>query len=256
MLFKFDSSIFSVFTGERNHKLHFIKYFNALQNGLNHNISTNNLKKFQLISRLGYSLLNFSYLLTSLIQIVLLWVLSIYAYITQQYYYSLIPLLIWNILISISIPLHMSSGYFTPIILYLSQLYLKMRFNQIAININEMKIITKRNMKFLIGMISDHNEISMMTNQFNQCLRYLMFLVYISSTIVVNTNIFIALYGNSDLFMRIFLFIIAIIIIVCQYLNFNTSANLSKEAHRCYNHINSMLSKYHSISLIQKLKVL
>jgi hypothetical protein len=101
-------------------------------------------------------------------------VLGIYtyiAYIQQDYEYSLIPIIIWFLVIMLwawnaTTIIVISYG-----ILYFSVYYLKLRFKQLR---NKLEYILKGRIDLFNTLIQDHNSLTLITRNYNKFFKYLM----------------------------------------------------------------------------------
>jgi hypothetical protein len=95
------NQFFSLEKVERNHRMDFIERMNALQNGLNHGLSKDNLRKFQI--KLKFCQLfwmkfyNYSAILLTILTVA---TIHLILYISQDYNFYLITLLLFFVLIT------------------------------------------------------------------------------------------------------------------------------------------------------------
>jgi hypothetical protein len=170
-------------------------------------------------------------------------VLGIYtyiAYIQQDYEYSLIPIIIWFLVMMLwawnaTTIIVISYG-----IMYFSVYYLELRFKQLR---NKLKYILEGRIGLLNSLMQDHNSLTLITHNYNKFFKYLMVTNQFTTTFGLNLIFLISLYGSGNIYFRLANAMVGIIYSSLMYLSTYTCANLSKEAHRFYIPINSLYSK-------------
>ncbi len=208
----------------------------ALQNDLNHCLSTENLKKVKIVSKLS------EILILKVIRIscnalfgIVFGFYCIIAYVKQDYEYSLILLLIWFLILMLWVLNITAILSFSYSILFFAVYYMKLRFKQLI----TCKILTYR-ISHLNDLMRAHNSLTIMTNNYNKFFNYLMATNHYITTIEFNLLVFITVYGNGNIYFRLANAVLAVFTVILMNLVAYTSSNLSKEAHRLYFTINSL----------------
>ncbi len=123
---------------ERYHRMDFIEPMFALQNGLNHGLSNENLRKFQMKLKFWQLFwMKFVYYLGISLMIPIVATILLITYIRQDYNYYLIILLlffVWTCYMGADLISITTLGI---VIIYGTALYLRMRFQQITKQFNE-----------------------------------------------------------------------------------------------------------------------
>jgi hypothetical protein len=237
---------------ERSHGLHFIPLLYALQNGLNHGLSKENLKKFQISCKfmqlLWMKIINYcsEFFALFVIGIVLLTI-----YIRQDYNFHFIPVLIIYLLAIFVTIKTLSSICLSICMGYSLMFYLRLRFQQIT---KQFERITNKNLNSLEALIRAQNTLTVMTKDCDKVCSKLLGVFYFYAPFIVNLLLVISIYGNSLIYVRFVFAIYAVFTVIGLYLCAYTPAQVSTEAHRCYNTINSINTSY-KIPLQTKLKV-
>ncbi len=129
--------------------------------------------------------------------------------------------------------------------------YLRLRFQQIT---KQFESITNKNLNSLEALIRAHNTVTVMTKDFDKACSKFLGVFYFYAPFSVNLVLVIAIYGNSLIYVRFVFAILTVFTIIALYLCAYIPAQISTEAHRCYNTINSINARY-QMPLMTKLKV-
>ncbi len=129
--------------------------------------------------------------------------------------------------------------------------YLRLRFQQIT---KQFERITNTNLNSLESLIRAHNTVTVMTKDCDKTYSKLLGVFYFYAPFIVNLLLVTSIYGNSLIYVRFLFAIHAVIAVIGLYLCAYIPAQVSTEAHRCYNTINSINARY-KIPLQIKLKV-
>jgi len=237
---------------ERNHSLNFVELFYTLLNGRNHGLSKENLRKFQLKCKFCQLVwMKYIYLFISLTFITTIAVIYLIVYISQDYnYYFMINLMFF--LLASYITVEMASIMtFGVVIIYSTALYLRLNFKQIT---EQFQSISAKNLNSLQSLISDHNRICLMTKDCDILFSKIFGVLYFYMPFIVNLVLFISIYGNSSIYIRSLFSILAFFTSIGMYLLSYIPTQVSTEAHRCYNTINSINARY-QMQLQTRLKV-
>jgi hypothetical protein len=224
--------------------LYFINHLYALQNDLNHCLSIQNLRKFQIRCRL-YQLILLKVsriplvVMFSGIQLVAILYYAVYE--PKSNNNSLIILLIWFPFHCFWAWIQNSLVVITGGILYITIYYVKLRFRQITEQIKISMAKSKISKHFLKKILLAHNNLTIITNDYNKIFNYFMATVYIVATVNLNLLFYLSFYAKMHVFIRINIFIVAMTGVLLIYLATYTSAILSKEAHITYNSFNSII---------------
>jgi len=237
---------------ERNHWLHFIDTIFALQNGLNHGLSKENLRKFQLKLKFWqlFWMKFVNYFTISLAILIVATVLLI-IYISQDYNFYLIILLLFFVWTSYMTAELISMVTLSIVIVYGAALYLRMRFHQITKQFNE---ISAKNLNSLQSLIREHNRITVMTKDIDIFFSKAFVISYFETPVLINIMLCILIYGKSSFYLRSFFSIMVVFASIGLYLMSYIPTQVSTEAHRCYNTLNSINAR-NIIELQTKLKV-
>ncbi len=237
---------------ERSHGLHFIPLLYALQNGLNHGLSKENLRRFQInfkfMQLLWMKIINYcsDFVLLLIFAIVLLTI-----YIRQDYNFYFTPILVFYLSV-IFVTIKTLSSITLSICMACSIcFYLRLRFRQIT---KQFEGITNKNLNSLEALIRAHNTVTVMTKDCDKAFSKFLGLFYFYAPFIVNLLLVISIYGNSLIYWRFAFAILAAFTVIALYLCAYIPSQVSTEAHRCYNTINSINARY-QIPLQTKLKV-
>jgi hypothetical protein len=140
---------------------------------------------------------------------------------------------------------------FGIVIIYATALYLRMRFQQIT---KQFEGISAKNLNSLQSLIREHNRITVMTKDMDIFFSKIFAIFYFYAPLVINLLLCISIYGKSSIYWRSVFLIIAIFISIGTYLLSYIPTQVSTEAHRCYNTINSINAR-NIIQLQTKFKV-
>ncbi len=244
--------IFFFWKDERSHGLHFIPILYALQNGLNHGLSKENLRKFQInckfMQLLWMKIINYcsGFFILFVAGIVLTTI-----YIRQDYNFHFIPILVLYLLVIFVTIKTLSSICLSVCMGCWLWFYLRLRFRQIT---KQFERITNKNLNSLEALIRAHNTVTVMTKDCDKTWSKLLGVFYFYAPFIVNLLLVISIYGNSLIYVRFEFAILAVFTVIGLYLCAYTPAQVSTEAHRCYNTINSINAR-NKIPLQTKLKV-
>jgi hypothetical protein len=174
----------------------------ALQNGLNHGLSKDNLRKFQINLKFWqlFWMKFANYFLISLI-ITIVATIFLIIYISQDYNFYLIILLLFFVLASYMAAEVMSMFTSGVVIIYATALYLRMRFQQITKQFEE---ISAKNLDSLQSLIREHNRITVMTKDFDILFSKLLAIFYFYAPVLINLMLCISIYGKSSIYLRSF----------------------------------------------------
>jgi hypothetical protein len=224
----------------------------ALQNGLNHGLSKENLRKFQIKLKFWqlFWMKFVTYFTISLFIPIVATVLLI-MYISQDYNFYLIILLLNFVLVSYMTAELMSMLALGIVIIYGTALYLRMRFQQIT---KQFEGISAKNLNSLQSLIRDHYRVTVMTKNFDIFFSKPLAVYYFYAPLIINLQLCISIYGKSSIYLRSFTSIIVFLASIGMYLLSYIPTQVSTEAHRCYNTINS-INAQHQIQLETKFKV-
>jgi uncharacterized membrane protein len=237
---------------ERNHRLNFLELFYALRNGRNHGLSKENLRKFQLKCKFCQLVwMKFVYFFIASIVITTIAVIYLIVYISQDYNYYFMINLMFFLLASYIVVEMESLMTSVVVVIYCTALYLRLRFQQIT---KQFQRISAKNLKSLQSLIRDHNRVTVMTKDCDIVFSKFFGVLYFFTPFVVNLVLFISIYGNSLIYIRSLFSIFAFFTSIGMYLLSYIPTQVSTEAHRSYNTINSINAK-NKIQLQTKLKV-
>jgi hypothetical protein len=227
---------------ERSHCMCFIDHLIALRNGRNHELSKENLRKFQIKSKLWQLFwMKFMYLITDFILITEFAVVYLYVYISQDYNFSFITVLMCFLLGAYVIVKIVPIFPLGVIIIYCTALYLRLRFQQIT---KQIQTISAKNLKSLQPLIREHNRVTLMTKDCDILFSKYFGALYFYAPFIVNSLLCVTIYGKSPIFIRYITGMVAIFTSVGMYLLSYIPTQVSTEAHRCYNAINSINARY------------
>jgi hypothetical protein len=231
------------FEGERNHTAYFIIHLYALQNDLDHRLSTQNLRKtqirFKLFETLFYVLRN-----TGIFIFSIYWgYFYISAYNSQEYNYCLPIIVIWYLIIVLWAFIEGSHCLIAATVFYIIIYYLKLRFKQIGRLIKQIRNNNNNNLNLLMKLISSHNKLTIETKKCNILMSLCLFFMYYFGTVVVNLILISTIYVKSDTYLRLALIGLTLICFISLFFVTYSIGQLSKEAHGSYNFIYSILVK-------------
>jgi hypothetical protein len=130
-------------------------------------------------------------------------------------------------------------------------IYLRLRYRQIN---QQLKRITNKNLNSLEAFIKAHNEVTVMVKDCDLFFSKPLGVFYFYTRFLVNLLLFVSIYGNSLIYARVMVSVLAVFTFIGLYLVSYMPAKVSTEAHRCYNTINSINARY-KIPIQTKLKV-
>jgi hypothetical protein len=237
---------------ERNHRLNCIELLYRLRNGLNHGLSKENLRKFQIKCKFCQLFwMKFSYLFMNSILMSTIAIIYLIVYIRQDHNFYFVIVLIFLLFASYVTVEMVSVMTVGVVVIYCTALYLRLRFQQIN---KQFQRISTKNLKSLQSLIRDHNRVTVMTKDCDILFSKFFGVLYFYTPFVVNLVLYISIYGNSSIYIRSLLSILAFFTSIGMYLLSYIPTQVSTEAHRSYNTINSINAR-NKIQLQTKLKV-
>jgi hypothetical protein len=237
---------------ERNHSLYFINHLNALQNGRNHGLSKENLRKFQIKCKFWQLFwMKFINYLVEFLLITTIATIYLYIYISRVYDYYFAILLMGFLLGAYVIVRTVPMYTLGVVVTYCTALYLRLRFQQIT---KQFQTISVKNLNSLQSLIREHNRVSVMTKDCDIFFSKLFGMLYFYLPFIVNLLLCTTIYGKSSVFIRSTLGILAVFTSIGMYLFSYIPTQVSTEAHRSYNTINSINARY-QMQLQTKFKV-
>jgi hypothetical protein len=232
--------------------MHFIDHLNALQSGQNHGLSEQNLRKFQIKCKFWQLFwMKFMNPLTNSILLTSLAAIYLYIYISRVYNYYFIIIVMFYLLaayVTVKIVPIYSLGV---LIIYCTALYLRLNFQQIT---KRFERISAKDLKTLQTLIREHDRVTLMTKDCDILFRKHFGLLYFYAPFIVNLLLYITIYGKSSIYIRSIAGMLAIFTSIGMYLFSYIPTQVSTEAHRCYNTINSINAR-NRIQLQTKFKV-
>ncbi len=189
--------------------------------------------------------------LTDFLIITTIAMVYIYIYISQVYDYYFIILVMFFLLAAYVIVKSVGMYSVGAVTIYCTALYLRLRFQQIT---KQFQTISAENLNLLQSLIREHNRVSVMAQDCDILFSKICGLLYFTLPFIVNLMLCIAIYGNSQIYMRSLFSIVAIFTSIGMYLFSYIPTQVSTEAHRCYNTINSINAR-NKIQLQIKFKV-
>jgi hypothetical protein len=229
-----------------------MEHLNALKNGRNHGLSKQNLRKFQIKCKFWHLFwMKFMNPLTKFVIITALAAVHLYMYISQVYDYYFVILVMFFILAAYMIVKIVSIFSLGVLIIYFVALYLRLNFQQLT---KQFERISAKNLKSLQPLIRKHNRVTVMTKKFDIVFNKVFGVLYFYAPVVVNLLLCTTIYGKSSIYMRAITGLLAIFTSVGMYLLSYIPTQVSTEAHRCYNTINS-INVRNKIKLQTKFKV-
>jgi len=222
--------------------MYFIDHLNALQNGRNHGLSKENLRKFQIKCKFWQLFwIKFMNPLTIFILITAIATAYLYIYISQVYEFYFIILVMFYLLAAYIIVETVSIISLIVLIIYCTALYLRLNFEQTT---KQIRRISAKNLKSLQPLIREHNRVTIMTKDCDIFFSKLFGVLYFYMPFIVNLLLCIAIYGKSSIYARYISKMLAIFTYIGMYLFSYVPTQVSTEAHRCYNTINSINARY------------
>jgi hypothetical protein len=215
----------------------------ALQNDLNHRLSTENLRKIQiglkLFETLFYVLRN-----TGIFIFSIYWgYFYISAYNSQEYNYCLPIIVIWYLIIVLWAFIEGSHCLIAATVFYIIIYYLKLRFKQIGRLIKQIRNNNNNNLNLLMKLISSHNKLTIDTKNCNVFFSLCLFVVYYIGTLAVNLILISTIYVKFNIYSRLASIGLTLIGFISLFIVNYSIGQLSKEAHGSYNFIYSILVK-------------
>jgi hypothetical protein len=181
----------------------------------------------------------------------ILTIVSLIIYIRQDYNFYFIPILVFYLSVIFVTIKTLSSITFSICMTCSLYIYLRLRFQQIT---KQFEGITNKNLNSLEALIRAHNTVTVMTKDCDKICSKLLGVFYFYAPFVVNILLVILIYGNSLIYVRFVIAILVVFTIIGIYLCAYIPSQVSTEAHRCYDTINSINARY-QIPLQTKLKV-
>jgi hypothetical protein len=224
--------------------------FRGLQNGLNHGLSKENLKKFQIrckaMQLLWMKIINYGANMTIIFGLAIIYLIM---YLLQDHRFYLL-IILFHYSIGVYVALKTIPLITLTVFMVCSTFeYLKICYQQIN---QQFKRITNKNLNSLQALIRAHNEVTAMLKDCDLLFSKILGVYYFYTRFLVNLLLFI--YGNSLIYARVIASVLAVFTVIGMYLSFYMMAKVSSEAHRCYNTINSINAK-NKIPTPTKLKV-
>jgi hypothetical protein len=152
-------------------------------------------------------------------------------------------------------------GFYRKFIFYVwghnnlyNYIYLKLRFKQIGQLIKQFRNNNNNNFNLLMKLISSHYKLTIDTKNCNLFFRLCLSNVYYIGTVGVNLMLILAIYGKSNIYIRLAIMLLALSCFIFLFFLTYITGQLSKEAHGSYNFIYSILVKCKFL-LITKIKV-
>ncbi len=176
--------------------------------------------------------------------------LYIIIYVSQYHNFYLIILLLIFVMASYITVEVMSMFTLGIVIIYSTALYLRMRFQQIT---KRFEGISAKNLNSLQSLIRDHNRVTVMTKDCDIFFSKLFAIYYFYAPVIINLLLCISMYGESLIYIRSLFSLLAVFTSIGMYLLSYIPTQLSTEAHRSYNTINSINTR-NEIQLQTKLK--
>jgi hypothetical protein len=227
---------------ERNHNLNFLDPLYKLLIGVNHGLSKENLRKFQLKCKFWQLFwMKFYYISMILIGAILLAIIYSIVYIRQDYNFYFIIILMVFILASYILVEVASLVSLGVIVIYCTALCLRLRFQQIT---KQFQRITAKSLKLLQPLIREHNRVSVMTKDCDLAVSEFFGVLHFYTPFIVNLLICVTIFGKSSVYIRSVTALAAIYTSIGMYLLSYIPTQVSTEAHRCYNTINSINARY------------
>ncbi len=227
---------------ERNHSMYFIDHLNALQSGRNHGLSEQNLRKFQIKCKFWQLFwMKFMNSLTILILITFLAIIYLHIYISRDYNYYFIIILMFYLLAAYIIDKIVLIMSLSVVIIYYTALYLRLKFQHIT---KQFQRVRAKNLKSLQTLIREHNRVALMTKHCDIALRKVYGVLYFYAPAIVNLLLCTTIYGKSSIYTRAITGMLAIFTSIGMYLLSYIPTQVSTEAHRSYNTINSINVRY------------
>ncbi len=151
---------------------------------------------------------------------------SVYAYMKNDYNYSIALQFIWFTFITFCGWGAASMQATSYGLIYLTSYYLKLRFEQIADRIKKVK---QKNIGSLFTIMEEHKIVTKITDQYNSFFSILMAVNCFVATIVLNLFIYIGFYGKGNIYFRSLVSSVTVYAFFFIYLATYTSANISKQ---------------------------
>jgi hypothetical protein len=194
----------------------FIDYLNALQSGRSHGLSKENLRKFQIKSKFWHFFwMKFMNPLTNFVLITALAAVFLNMYISQDYNFYFIILVMFFLLAAYVIVKIVSIMSLGVLIIYLIALYLRLNFQQIT---KQFERISAKNLKSLRPLIREHNRVTLMTKDCDIFFRKVFGVFYFYAPFIVNLLLCTTIYGESSIYMRAITGMLAIFTSIGMYL--------------------------------------
>ncbi len=200
---------------ERRHGLHFIPLLYGLQNGLNHGLSKENLRKFQISCKAMQSLL-MKIIIYGANTVVIFGLAIIYLiiYFSQEDRFYLL-IILFHYSIEVYVTLKTTPVISLSVFMGCSTFeYLTMRYQQIN---QQFKRVTNKNINTLEALIKAHNEVTAMVEDCDLLFSKLLGVVYLYARFLVNLLLFISIYGNSLIYARLIASVLAIFTVIVLY---------------------------------------
>ena len=153
---------------ESSRKFEVISFLHKIQTNRIQNLENKYYYKFCLKSKIiAKNILEPSIWAAALLLIIAFWASSVFAYYDPNMEYSLIGLIVWNIIMPIWLTYIIANGYLGYILYYISVLYLKYQFRQLNDKIKN--CIITRNTSQVLMAIEEHHYYTKLTEKLNTC---------------------------------------------------------------------------------------
>ncbi|CAG2110199.1 unnamed protein product [Medioppia subpectinata] len=201
--------------GESNRKFSFIHELYCLQTGRQHYLLKDNLRKFNIRCVLSLQLMLKQIPFNALVLFSLIYgYYTVCAILRQDYGYSITVSVVWFVLTSYAAWVAASMQGVSYSLLYLTQYYLNLRFRQVA---NKIVYSLHKNKTILLNLLEEHHRIVELTVHYNAFFNRIIAVNYFAATIAINLLLYIAFFGDGNVFFRIGNGLIAVnkIIVIC-----------------------------------------
>jgi len=156
-------------------------------------------------------------------------VYATYSYIANDYEYSIAINLMWFIFITFSAWGMATMNSLTYGLVYITSYYLKLRFEQVA---DCLPFVSQRSVGLLYKIMQDHDQVTRMTDQYNQFLKDVMIVNYFAATILFNLFVYIGFFGSGNTYFRSLVASQICYAFFAIYISTYTSANVSGQVNQ------------------------
>ncbi len=195
--------------------------------------------------------MKFTYFFIISTSITTITIIHLIVYIRQDYNFYFVIILIFVLLasyVTVEIVSLMTVGV---VVIYCTALYPRLRFQQIT---KQFQRISAKNLNSLQSLIRDHNRVTVMTKDCDIFFSKGLAIYYFYAPVIINLLLCISIYGKSSIYIRSLFSLLAVFMSIGMYLLSYIPTQVSTEAHRSYNTINSINAR-NKIQLQTKLKV-